>query len=167
MKESVNGSKITMVLNIVVIIFTLLVIIMGLSCLAEAERARAELSDVRQALEELRSSTPLDQFWTQKALQKVRTGASPGEDVKTVFLTCKREGDSGGELILVTSDEEYRSLKLSSDGKAVSELEGEMEKYLQENGGELIVLISRDRFDAEDLARIESALGERIERFQG
>ena len=96
MKESVNGSKITMVLNIVVIIFTLLVIIMGLSCLAEAERARAELSDVRQALEELRSSTPLDQFWTQKALQKVRTGASPGEDVKTVFLTCKREGDSGG-----------------------------------------------------------------------
>ncbi len=168
MKNEESRKRFIALSNIVLIVLTLCVIFTGVSCLAAAEKAKKELANVQSALEELRSSAPLDQFWTEAAVQSVREGGSLTPEVKTVFLTCRQEsGDGSGELILVSSDRDYDTLTLDAGGEAVRELDGMMGDFLEANGGNLVVLVSRERFSAEDLSLLEGMLTERVERFAG
>ena len=167
MKNEENRKRFIAVSNIVVIVLTLCVIITGISCLAAAEKAKAELVNIQSALDELRSSAPLDQYWTENALKKAREEGNLTPEIKTVFLTCKQNpgSGSGGELILVSSDRDYDTLTLDSTGEAVRELDGLMGEYLEANGGSLVVLVSRERFSEEDLSLLEGMLAEKVERF--
>ena len=169
MKNEESRSRFIAISNIVVIILTLCVIITGISCLAAAEKAKKELADVQSALEELRTSAPLDQYWTENALRTVHEAGGLTQEIKTVFLTCKqdRSSGSGDELILVSSDKDYSTLTLDSRGEAVRELDGMMETYLKTSEGNLVVLVSRDRFSAEELSQLEGMLEEKVERFAG
>ena len=169
MKNEENRKRFIAISNILLIALTLCVIFTGVSCLAAAEKAKKELANVESALEELRSSAPLDQFWTEGAVQKAREGGSLTPEVKTVFLTCRRESGSGtgGELILVSSDQDYDTLTLDAGGKAVRELDEMMGDFLEENGGNLVVLVSRERFSDEDLSLLEGMLTEKVERSAG
>ena len=166
MKNEESRKKFITISNIVVIILTVCVIITGISCLAAAEKAKKELADVQSALDELKTSAPLDQYWTENALRKVQEQGGLTEEIKTVFLTCKRDsGGSGGELILVSSDRDYDTLTLDGNGEAVRELDGLMGEYLEANEGKLVVLVSRERFSDEDLSLLEGMLEEKVERF--
>ena len=167
MKKEENRKTIITILNVVVIVLTIAVIVTGISCLAAAERAKKELADVQTALDELRSAAPLDQYWTAGAIEQGKKNGGLREDTKTVFLTCKRAENAPGELILVSSDSDYSTMTFDGEGKAVRELDRMMEDYLLENEGNLVVLVSRDRFSGEELTALEEMLGERVGQFAG
>ena len=60
----------TTVLNILVIVLTIAVVITCFSCLWSVERAKEKMADIESAIGELKSSAPLDQFWTNGAMAK-------------------------------------------------------------------------------------------------
>ena len=157
----------TAVLNILVSVLTLAVIITCISCLYSAERAKEKMADVEAAIEELRSSAPLDQFWTESAMKKYGDTGSLESGIKTVFLTYKDYGTgyNEGELILISNDEDYKNIEMDNSGAGITELSGIIKEYLKENDGELVILVSRNRFSEKDLVKLEEMISEHIESY--
>ena len=150
----------TAVLNILVTVLTIAVIITCVSCLWSVERAKEKMADIEAALEELSSSAPLDQFWTDSAMKKAGENGSLNGEIKTVFLTYKDYGTgyNEGEIILVSNDEDYQNIELDSSEAGLTELGGILAEYLKANDGELVILISRNRFSENNLARLEEMI---------
>ncbi len=157
----------TAILNILVMVLTLAVIITCFSCLYSVEKAREKMADIESAIGELKSSAPLDQFWTDGAMAKYGSSGSFDGQIKTVFLTYKDYGTgyNEGEIILVSNDEDYQTISLDNSGAGITELSGIIEEYLKDSNGELVILISRNRFSENDLARLEEMITGNINSF--
>ena len=157
----------TAVLNILVIILTIAVVITCFSCLYSVERAKEKMADVEAALEELSSTAPLDQFWTESAMRKYGSTGSFNGEIKTVFITYKDYGTgyNEGELIVVSNNEDYRNISMDGTGSGITELSGILEEYLNESNGELVILISRNRFSERDLASLEEMISGHINSY--
>ena len=157
----------TAVLNILVIILTIAVVITCFSCLYSVERAKEKMADVEAALEELSSTAPLDQFWTESAMRKYGSTGSFNGEIKTVFITYKDYGTgyNEGELIVVSNNEDYRNISMDGTGSGITELSGILEEYLNEGNGELVILISRNRFSERDLASLEEMISGHINSY--
>ena len=161
-KEKILNS--TALLNILVIVLTIAVIITGLSCLWSVERAKEKMADMESVLAQLESSEPLDQFWTDSAMKKAGETGALNSEIKTVFLTYKDYGTgyNEGEIILVSNDEDYQTIELDGSGEGITELSGIIGEYLKSSNGELVILISRNRFSEHDLARREAMIDGQI-----
>ena len=157
----------TAVMNILVMALTIAVIITCVSCLYSVERAKEKMADIESAISELKSSAPLDQFWTDSAMKKyVGTGSFDG-DIKTVFITYKDYGTgyNEGEIIVISNDEDYLNIAMDNSGAGMTELSGVIEDYLKASNGELVILISRNRFSENDLAKLEEMISGHISSF--
>ena len=161
-KEKILNS--TALLNILVTVLTLAVIITCISCLWSVERAKEKMADIESALAQLESSEPLDQFWTDSAMKKAGEIGALNSEIKTVFLTYKDYGTgyNEGEIILVSNDEDYQTIELDGSGEGINELSGIIGEYLKSSNGELVILISRNRFPENDLARLEAMIDGQI-----
>ena len=161
-KEKILNS--TALLNILVTVLTLAVIITCISCLWSVERAKEKMADIESALAQLESSEPLDQFWTDSAMKKAGEIGALNSEIKTVFLTYKDYGTgyNEGEIILVSNDEDYQTIELDGSGEGINELSGIIGEYLKSSNGELVILISRNRFTENDLARLEAMIDGQI-----
>ena len=150
----------TAVLNILVMVLTIAVVITCISCLWSVERAREKMADIEAAIGELKSSAPLDQFWTDGAMAKYGTTGSFEGEIKTVFITYKDYGTgyNEGEIIVVSNDEDYQNISLDNSGAGITELSGVIEEYLKASNGELVILVSRNRFSESDLAKLEEMI---------
>ena len=157
----------TAVLNILVIVLTIAVVITCFSCLWSVERAKEKMSDIEAAIGALKSSAPLDQFWTNGAMAKYGSTGSFDGEIKTVFITYKDYGTgyNEGEIIVVSNDEDYQTISLDSSGAGITELSGIIEDYLKASNGELVILISRNRFSENDLIKLEDMISGHINSY--
>lgn len=164
-KEKLLNS--TGLLNILVMVLTIAVIITCFSCLWSVEKARGKMEDIESAINELKSSAPLDQFWTDSAMAKYGSTGSFDGEIRTVFLTYKDYGTgyNEGEIILVSNDEDYRTISMDNSGAGITELSGIIEEYLKASDGELVILISRNRFSENDLAKLEEMISGHINSY--